>query len=57
MKLGHDFGRTPFGVHQVLARLRAGGCTCDPRFLGVAHDVSCPEHGLVAVLEAARAER
>lgn len=26
----------------------ARGCTCDPRFREVAHDIDCPVHGLTA---------
>jgi hypothetical protein len=29
-----------------------GGCSCDPRFVGVASDVACPSHGLKADLVA-----
>lgn len=49
--LGHDFGTTPFGIHQVLEFRRRETCTCDPAFADVAHDVDCPTHGLVASLE------
>jgi hypothetical protein len=31
---------------------RLGGCSCDPRFVGVASDVACPSHGLKADLVA-----
>lgn len=57
-KLGHDFGSTPFGIHQILARLRArNGCTCDPRFIDIANDIDCPDHGLIQHLEKIAAER
>jgi hypothetical protein len=42
----------------VIARLRALAiwfrCSCDERFLDVAHDIDCPVHGLAAVLGARR---
>lgn len=28
-----------------------GHCSCDPRFVGVAHDVHCQQHGLAADLK------
>jgi hypothetical protein len=50
-KLGHDFGTVPFGLHQVLAWVRRRRCTCDPRFVGVASAIDCPQHGLVEHLK------
>lgn len=30
--------------------LRHRGCSCDRRFIGVAHDLDCPMHGIAAEL-------
>jgi hypothetical protein len=35
-------------IARLLALLRPGRCSCDGRFVGVAHDIDCPVHGLVA---------
>lgn len=58
-KLGHDFGRTPFGLEQVRARARAElRCTCLKllRVRGI-FSLTCPEHGLFAQLRKLAAER
>jgi stringent starvation protein B len=39
---------------RAVAEKRRQTCICDPRFLGVAHDVECPVHGVPAI--AARRE-
>jgi len=42
-------------MKRLIARLlgigsSAARCSCDQRFVGVAHDLDCPVHGLVAQL-------
>lgn len=54
MRIGEEFGTTPFGTHQIEAhRDHEAGCTCDPRLVELDYsDVRCPVHGLEAHLRA-----
>jgi hypothetical protein len=51
VKIGHDFGRTPFGLASVAAAFKRR-CICDARYLPEIAHVSCRVHGLEATLRA-----
>lgn len=44
--------RLPANV-QAAPDVRLDGCSCDPRFVGIAHDIDCPMHGLAATVRGA----